>query len=223
MNTPADRNDPLPTDDSVSTRILRVAREYFFRYGYGSSTMDDLAGSLGMSKKTLYLHFPSKEAIVERIMDHMGAMISSRLHAITADPRKTFVQKLCEVVETVGGALSNVSPVILRDLQRYAPRIYDKIEQIRQRNIPLYFTRLIELGVAQGMVRQDIDPKFAGEFWLHAIRGLIQPDVLEKTQLTPKQTLEKAIDLFFGGLLTPAGHDDYAKHLAHCQKHGGLA
>lgn len=219
METPADVHDPIPTDGSAGTRILRAAREHFFRFGYGSSTMDDLASELGMSKKTLYLHFPSKEAIIDTIVNHMGRMISSRLDAITADPKRSFVQKLCEVVETVGGALSRVSPMMLRDLQRYAPRIYDKIEQIRQRNIPIYFTRLIEDGIKQGMVRPEIDPRFAGEFWLHAIRGLIQPDILEKNQLTPRQTLEKAIDLFFGGLLTPVGRQDYAKHLAHCKKH----
>jgi hypothetical protein len=51
----------------------------------------------------------------------------------------------------------------------------------------------------------EIDPDFAVEFWLQAIRGLTHPTVLDRTQLTPRQTLEKAIKLFFGGLLTAAG------------------
>ena len=80
------------------------------------------------------------------------------------------------------------------------------------------FGRLIRTGIAEGMVRPEIDPAFAAEFWLQAIRGLVQPDVLDRTQLTPRQTLEKAIHLFFNGLLTPAGRKDYEKHIASREK-----
>ena len=60
-------------------------------------------------------------------------------------------------------------------------------------------------------MRADLDPDFAAQFWLQAIRGLVHPDTLATTHLTPRQTLEKALELFTGGLLTPAGRKDYEK------------
>jgi len=102
---------------------------------------------------------------------------------------------------------------MLRDLQRFAPHIYQKIEELRQKIIPYVFGRLIRTGIAEGMVRPDLDPAFATEFWLQAIRGLVQPSTLERTHLTLPQTLEKALNLFFAGLLTPAGRKDHEKHL----------
>ena len=178
----------------------------------------DLARDLGMSKKRLYLHFPGKEAIVTRIVEWIGKGISSQLDAITTDPKRSFVQKLCAVVDTVGGVMSKVSQGTLRDLQRFAPAAYEKMDQLRQRNIPVFFARLIRAGIAEGKVRADIDPDFAAQFWLQAVRGLIQPDVLERTQLTPRQTLERAIELFSGGLLTSAGKRDYEKHITDCKR-----
>ncbi len=211
--------EPSPTDDSVGSRILRSARMHLFRFGYASFTMDDLAGELGMSKKTLYQHFPGKEAIVEKIVDCIGASMTARLEAIVADPKLTFVQKLCRFGDVVGGTLSKVSPHLLRDLQRFAPGAYQHIDRLRQRNIPLFFSRLIRDGIAEGVVRREINPDFAAQFWLQAMRGLLQPDVLDRTQLTPKQTLDHAIALFSGGLLTPVGRKDYEKHIADCRRH----
>lgn len=218
--TAPDLHDPLPADESPVTRILRAARDHLFRFGYGSFTMDDLARELGMSKKTLYVHFPSKETIADRIVEHIGRHIAGKLDAITSDTSKTFVQKLCAMVDVIGGVMGKVSPHLLRDLQRFAPATYARMEQLRQKNIPLYFGRLIRAGLEEGRVRPGVDPDFASQFWLHAIRGLMQPEALARTQLTPRQTLEKAVDLFFSGLLSPAGRQDYEKHISTCRKPG---
>lgn len=176
--------------------------------------MDDLAHELGMSKKTLYVYFPSKDAIVDKIIDCLSAALRSQLEAITTNPALSFVEKLAAMIDVIGATLGPTSPHMLRDLQRFAPATYQKIETIRGENIPLYFGRLIRVGIAEGKVRGDVDPDFATQFWLHAIRGLVQPAALERVHLTPKQTLEKAVDLFFGGLLSPAGRVDYENSLA---------
>jgi AcrR family transcriptional regulator len=208
----------LPAAAVSRTRILEVARTLLLAYGFSALTMDDLARELGMSKKTLYVHFPSKDALAEAILDGLGKSIRTQLEAVLSHPKLTFAQKLCGVIDVVGSVLGKVSPATLRDLQRYAPHLYQKIEEVRQKNVPYVFGRLIRTGIAEGMVRPEIDPAFAAEFWLQAIRGLIQPDILDRTQLTPRQTLGEGIHLFFNGLLTPAGRKDYEHHIVSCEK-----
>ena len=210
---------PRSAAPAAFARILDAARTHLFSYGFSAQTMDDLATELGMSKKTLYVHFPSKDAIAAAVLDGIGRSIRTQLETVLSHPELTFTQKLCGVIDVVGSVLGKVSPSILRDLQRYAPHLYQKIEEVRQKNIPYVIGSLIRTGLAEGKVRPEIDPAFAAEFWLQAIRGLVQPAILDRTQLTPRQTLEKAIHLFFDGLLTPAGHKDYEKHLAACNKH----
>jgi AcrR family transcriptional regulator len=204
---------------SARVRILEAARAHLFAYGYSALTMDALAHDLGMSKKTLYVYFPSKDAIITAIIDGIGKSIRERMDAVLSNPRLNFSQKLCGVSDVVGSNLAKASPGLLHDLQRFAPQLYQKIDDLRQRNVPYVFGRLIRAGLAEGKVRHEVDPDFAVEFWLQAIRGLVHPDVLDRTQLTPRQTLEKAIHLFFGGLLSTAGRKDYEKHLAACEKH----
>lgn len=197
--------------DSADARILTAASQQLFTYGYNALTMDDLAHELGISKKTLYLHFPGKDAIIGTIIEGIGRAIRSGMEAVLNDPKLSFAQKLRGVVDVVAPRLSQVNPAMLRELQRYAPRIHQKIDEVRQKNIPYVFGRLFRAGIAEGAVRADLDPDFAAQFWLQAMRGLVQPDTLALTHLTPRQTLEKALELFTGGLLTPAGRKDYEK------------
>lgn len=205
--------------DHLAQRILATAKERFFRVGLRALTMDDLAHDLGVSKKTLYVHFPSKSAIAEQIIDFIGRSMRSRFDKVLDDHALSLSQKLCAIVEVIGSNLSQISPLMLRDLQREAPGMYQKIEELRQKNIPYVFGRLLKQGHDAGLVRPEIDLSFATEFWLHAVRGLMQPDALDRTGLTPRQTLEKAVPLFFSGILTPAGQTDYAAQVARGAAH----
>jgi AcrR family transcriptional regulator len=205
---------PAALRPTPRARILDAARTTLFAHGYPALTMEALARELGMSKKTLYVHFPGKDAIAGAIIDEIGHSIRERMDALLASRRLTFTAKLAGVIDVVGSTLARASPGLLHNLQRSAPQLYQKIDDVRSRNVPYVFGRLIRTGQAEGKVRPDVDPDFAVAFWLQAIRGLLQPALLERTQLTPRQTLEQAVRLFFGGLLTTAGHHDYEKHIA---------
>ena len=199
------------TTDPAVARILRHARAHFFTHGYCACTMDDLADELGMSKKTLYVHFPGKEAIMRAVIEELGREIRADAEALLANRHLGFAEKLRGFAEGMVQRLALLNPRTLRDLQRFAPELYDLTVEMRQKNIPYIFGRFIEEGQLTGKVRTDISPVFAVEFYLHAMQGMIQPATLDRLKLAPQDLLPRAIDLFFGGLLTPAGRKEHEK------------
>jgi AcrR family transcriptional regulator len=202
---------PTASDDSPAGRILAAAHHRLFALGYNALTMDDLAHELGMSKKTLYAHFPGKDAIVGALLDRFNHDLRRDLEAVLADPRLKFTPKLRGIIDRVMPVLALLGPALLRELQRFAPKLFQRIDEIRQKNIPHFLGRLFRQGIAEGAVRPDVDPDFATQFWLQTVRGLLHPDCLAITRLTPAQTIENALHLFAGALLTPAGRKDYEK------------
>ncbi len=70
-------------DDQRRQKIIEAAFETFLRYGFRRTTMDDIAQQVGLSRPTLYLTFPNKEAIfravVETGQDRMLTEISAGL------------------------------------------------------------------------------------------------------------------------------------------------
>ncbi len=198
----------------IRARILAQTRQHLFAQGYNSLTMAELATELGMSKKTLYLHFASKEDLVRQVILGFGREVRTDADAILRDHRLTFAEKLRGFVEGMLQRLSHLNPHLLRDLQRFAPELHALLAEIRRKNIPYIFGRLLEEGQLSGMVRDDINTAFAAEFLLQAMQGLLQASTLGQLNLQPREIFENAMNLFFGGLLTPAGRKDYEKLFA---------
>ena len=204
---------PKP-DPAARPRILRLARERLFARGSSSLTMAELATELGMSKKTLYLHYPGKEELVRQAILEFGREVRADADVILRDQRLTFAEKLRGFTGGMLVRLAHLNPHLLCDLQRFAPTLHELTFEIRRKNIPYFFGRLIEEGQLNGMVRADLNPAFAAEFLLHAMQGLLLPANLAHLHLAPQQVFENAMNLFFGGLLTPAGRKDYEKLFA---------
>jgi AcrR family transcriptional regulator len=55
--------------DPRRQQILDAAFDVFMRYGYRRSTMDDIAQQVGLSRPTLYLTFPSREAVFRAVVE----------------------------------------------------------------------------------------------------------------------------------------------------------
>ena len=64
----ARRGRGRPRVESVEARLISIAREAFFKDGYGATTMDKVAAAYGGSKTTLYSRFPTKEALFRAIV-----------------------------------------------------------------------------------------------------------------------------------------------------------
>ncbi|HWA28390.1 MAG TPA: TetR/AcrR family transcriptional regulator [Lacunisphaera sp.] len=202
---------PPALDNPAVARIVRQAREHFFTHGYSQCTMDDLAAELGMSKKTLYVHFASKEAIMRAVIEQLGGEVRADADSLFANRSLSFAEKLHGFAEGMVRRLAVLDPRTLRDLQRFAPGLYALTVEMRQKNIPYIFGRFITEGQRAGKVRPDVDPIFAVEFFLHAMQGMVSPGTLDRLQLAPRDLLPRAIGLFFGGLLTPAGRKEHEK------------
>lgn len=197
--------------ETASARILRQARAHFFAHGYSNCTMDDLAAELGMSKKTLYVHFSGKEAIIAAIIDDISREVRADADALLYNRQLNFAEKLRGFVEGMAERLTELNPRTLRDLQRHSPALYARLAAMREKNIPYVFGRFVEEGQIAGLVRDDLPPGFAIEFYLQAMQGLLQPAALDRLKLAPREVIRHAVDLFFGGLLTPAGRKQYEK------------
>ncbi len=200
-----------PKTQAIRARILAQTRRHLFAHGYNSLTMSELATELGMSKKTLYRHFSGKDELVRQVILNFGGEVRADADAILRDRRLTFAEKLRGFVEGMLQRLSHLNPHLLRDLQRFAPELHALLAEIRRKNIPYIFGRLLEEGQLSGMVRDDLNPAFAAEFLLQAMQGLLQAASVGHLALQPRQVFENAMNLFFGGLLTPAGRKDYEK------------
>lgn len=74
-----------PTDEGLLDAVLPVVAQQ----GAGEATMDSLAAAAGVSKQTLYAHFGSKDALLERLLarefDHLRTKVNDAAAEFAAD------------------------------------------------------------------------------------------------------------------------------------------
>jgi AcrR family transcriptional regulator len=63
------------------SRIVGAATPVFLRYGFGRTTMADIAQASGLTRPTLYLTFPDKESAFQAVVE---AMIEEKMSQIRA-------------------------------------------------------------------------------------------------------------------------------------------
>jgi AcrR family transcriptional regulator len=194
-----------PVENSGRQRIVAAARRHFFAYGFRAVTMDDLARELGMSKKTLYAHFPSKVALVEAVLLDKVRRVEADLKRITFDSSSDFPTALQQLLARVHKHMEEVQPPFLRDLQREAPEMFSIVETRRRDNILKYFGKLIGDGQAAGIIREDIATRLIVEILLGAVEAIINPEKLTELELTPRDGFSAISTVIFEGVITEAG------------------
>jgi len=202
-------------DDGARARIVARARERFFSRGYSGLMMDQLAAELGMSKKTLYVHFAGKDEVVEAVLEEFAAGLRAEADRLLAERTLNFAEKLRGFAQAAMERLARVKPKILEDLEASAPRLHRTVLELRAKNLPYIFGRFIEEGQLCGAVRAEVSPVFASEFYLHAMQGLMQGGALQRLKTTPEAAFEQGLRIFFSGLLTPAGEKEYEMLFPH--------
>jgi AcrR family transcriptional regulator len=173
--------------------------------------MDALAAELGMSKKTLYVHFAGKDQIVAALLDDLAAEIRADADALIRNRELNLAEKLRGFVEGMIERMATLNPRTVRDLQRFAPKLFAKVEEVRGTTLPYVFGRFMEEGQQAGLVHSAVPAGFAIEFLLQAMQGMMHPATLERMRMAPRDVIPPAIDLFFGGLLTNSGRKQYEK------------
>lgn len=76
---------PTETADMAS-RILEAAEAQFRHYGYGKTTVADVAKALGMSPANIYRFFGSKSELLEGVCDRLLQQSLSLAHSVAALP-----------------------------------------------------------------------------------------------------------------------------------------
>jgi len=80
-------------------RILRTADRLFYGQGIRAVGVDTIAAEAGLSKRTLYNHFPSKDALIAAYLQRRF-----RLWAVTDEPPKQQILRYFDRLATIMGS-----------------------------------------------------------------------------------------------------------------------
>lgn len=190
--------------DKLSQKaIVTKATELFARSGFGSTSLDDIALAMGVTKGALYYHVKNKEEILRLIYLTVLSASEEPLQRIV-EASVSPVKKLRLAVEHQTAVAADRSPALQVFYREQAHLTGPFAREITQRMHAYehYFEQVIEEGMAAGVFRADIDPKIA-VYGLLAMCNSLSQWYKPSGKYSPNQIAEHFVKMLETGLETP--------------------
>jgi AcrR family transcriptional regulator len=185
-------------------RIIAQARELFIRLGIRSVSMDDIAGQIGISKKTLYQHFEDKDELVERVVAFETTRMQDECHGC-ANTAENAVEEIFKTMEMVMQHFRNMNPMVLFDMHKFHGKAFAKFMEHKNIFLLDFISTNLKRGVSEGYFRQDIKIDILAKFRLESMMLAFNMEIFPTTKFNVAEVSIAIIENFLYGLATEEG------------------
>ena len=173
--------------------ILEAAPRLLGRLGYRKSTMDDLAREAGVARRSIYVHFASKEEVflasIDRVVENLLAELE-RIATSDASPadrlQRMLVARVLFRFDSVHGYYQSLDEMFAVLRPAYLQRRERYIE-----SEAAVFARVLEQGARDGTLQVD-DPLQSAHTLLLATNALL-PYSLNTRELGSRREIERQV------------------------------
>ncbi|MCH5281319.1 MAG: TetR/AcrR family transcriptional regulator [Lachnospiraceae bacterium] len=161
-------------------------------------TMDDVAKTLGMSKKTIYTVFDDKESMFYDMVDYMFDRIKESEQSIVADESLSTLEKIRRILGVMPESYRDVDFHQLYQLKEKYPAVYKQVERRLETGWEETIA-LLEQGMEEGCIRQVHIPIVKMMFEA-LLEQFFQRDVLVQNKISYLDALNEAVDIIMDGI-----------------------
>lgn len=143
--------------------ILDTAQVLIFSKGYESMTIQDILNTLHISKGAFYHYFPSKQVLLEAIIDRMQAEANQFLIPIVEDPNLLAIEKLNLFFISAAQWKTNQKEYLLALLNGWYSDDNALVRQKLLTNSITQTTQMLDKIILQGIHEGCIHSSFPGQ------------------------------------------------------------
>ncbi len=188
---------------------MHAALATFVERGYAGTTLSDIARRAGISKGTMYLYFPGKEALFRAVVDRAMVPTIVRGEALEASFRGSSVDLLRSILldwwEAIEGSpLPGLTKLMMSEAGNFPEEAQFFVRRVVRRRRAL-LARVLRRGMRRGEFRSDLDvplavrlavaPVLLASIWAHSFqRGTRAP-------VDYRQMVRLHADVFLHGIV----------------------
>jgi AcrR family transcriptional regulator len=198
--------------ESTKSRLIAHAATLFAKNGCKSITMDDIANSMGISKRTIYEKFTDKEALLEACLHYFF------------EHRELDVKQILEssdnIIAAIFKLLDNTSKIFFQlqfnffnDIQKYYPETYNNTVKVYKQQYITNTEKLLQKGIIDGIVRKEINPALMAIFISETSVLILHRDVFADYGYEKKSAMQACMSCITRGMFTDKGVQILDEHI----------
>ncbi|MES2573632.1 MAG: TetR/AcrR family transcriptional regulator [Bacteroidota bacterium] len=193
----------------MKEKIIAKATELFLKLGFKSVTMDDIAGEMCISKKTIYKYFCNKELLIEESTTMVHKEVHRIIDSIVDENHNAIeenfkIRKMFKEMFKAG----DTSPIY--QLKKHYPEIYSEVMKREIEECNSCFRQNIEKGIEQNLYRKDLNVELYIKFYYYLIFSVNENTVSE---VEAQQIELEALEYHTRAMATPEGIIELEKQI----------
>lgn len=186
-------------------RIQDQAKTLFTKFGFRSVSMDDIAHSLGISKKTIYLYFKDKDELVKAIVKQDICDTEAECTNCLAIADNA-IDEIFITMDNIIKHIKNMNPTILFDLQKFHFDSFTKIIEHKNTFLLSFIKKNLKRGMDEELYRNDLNVEVLSRFRLEMLFLTFNLDVFPPNEFTLTDVTQIIMENFIFGLVTEKGY-----------------
>lgn len=189
---------------NLKSEIVERSVDLFKNMGCRRVTMDDVAIANGISKRTLYEIFESKDALLEGTLLFMQSEMEKSLKQYQTS-NKNVIEIVCDIHRDHKKMNFSWKHIFLSELKRYHYKVYKnllvKLIDLHRKSVKEF----IERGQREGIIREDINKEIAKDALLEFSTSSENRQLNFIGAYSPKELFQGVVLVYVRGLCTPKG------------------
>jgi AcrR family transcriptional regulator len=185
-------------------KIISKSEELFLSLGFKSVTMDDIANTIGISKKTIYAHFSNKTELVEvvtfSVLDHITEGID-KINTASVNP----IEELYEIKMFVMNYLKNEKVSPQHQLKKYYPEIFERLKIKQFEKMHSSVENSLKTGMKTRLFRADIDIDFISRMYFNGMTGIRDISIFPEDRFDRNYLFESYLEYHLRAIVTETG------------------
>ncbi|NMH89187.1 TetR/AcrR family transcriptional regulator [Flavivirga algicola] len=193
-------------------KILLSATDLFLNYGFKSVTMDDIANALGISKKTIYLHFDNKTKLVNASTMHLFEFIAKGIDQICS-LEKNPIEEIFNIKQFVMEHLKDEKSSPQYQLQKYYPSIFNTLKSKQFEVMQTCVIDNLNRGINLGLYRKSIHVEFISRIYFSLMLAIKDKELFPNNEFSMPMLMENYLEYHLRGICTPKGLESLNKFI----------
>ncbi len=185
-------------------KILEKSTELFLNLGFKSVTMDEIAGSLGVSKKTIYKYFSNKTELIDAVTDFMFTSICDGIDII-CDQKMNPIDELFNIKRFVMQHLKDEKSSPQYQLQKYYPKIYQSLKEKQFQVMHESIIENLDRGIEMELFRTSINKEFIARIYFNGMVGIKDKDIFPLNNFSMNELMNLYLEYHLRGISTEKG------------------
>jgi len=188
----------------MKEKIILKATNLFLSIGFKSVTMDDLAQSMAISKKTIYQFFKNKDHLISACMKSLQKQIVETFKQIRKNANNPIIE-LFQVKKEAMKILGNTETAPQYQLQKFYPEIYQELKSREFDLVRDVFQESLKKGIKSGYFRKEINIDFITRIYVNGMRGARDINLFPLNEFKVEEVIEGFIEYHLRAICTKKG------------------